>query len=640
MIIYKRFRKLSQYALYIVHRAVELNIGFVSFWLDAFAGYKAVLPIRIDEGITCLDRDRILNAADKIVAGEYTVFGKSFDFSTKIPWNMDCLTGFAWNSGVLFKKYVQVDVNNNADVKYPRELSRFHHALILGQAFYLTKNIKYYRKYKDDILDWIKENPFMKSINWGCTQDVAIRAVNWLWGIAFFNKEIDKDKQFRKEINRCLYKHGFYIYLYPEKGFYNNHNHYISDLVGQIYLGLYFRNNRYAKDWLEWGIEELYKEIRYQILPSGVSYEKSINYNRFVAEMLFSAIILLHRNGYDIPQDILHRLESMQDFILHYIKPDGNTPVIGDQDDARLHPFSINSNLDHRYLLCIGAVMFNRGDLKYYAGKFYADCAFLLGEKAVTTFDSIDADDTHLSSKPFSDAGFYIIRDNDNYMFINNSGKSKYSELGGSTHTHSDLLSFELVMCNKSFIIDPGTFVYSGDPDLRMHFRSTKMHNTMTVDRQNQNRLQREQLWDFPEDAKPNTIMWKDDSNCVTFIGEHSGYSKLKDPVIHQRKVQYDKTERYFSIADYAIGKGKHHYQLYFHFDNDIELQISDNSVKTMSPDNIDIELKFNCSESITIKCLEELVSKAYGSATKAKMIEVDTVAMGDFYIETIIKRI
>jgi len=585
-------------------------------------------------------KEEIRINADAIVNGQYRIFNKVYDFSHRIPWNSDFESGFNWPKGLFCRKYIQVELTNNADVKYPRELSRFHHALILGQAYLLTKEKQYYIKFKQDVLDWIEENPFMKSINWGCTQDVSIRAVNWLWAIAFFAEELSMDHVFKQTIDRSLYQHGFFIYMYPEKSIYNNHNHYISDLVGQIYLGLYFKKDKHAQNWLNWGIEELYREIRYEILPTGPSYEKSTNYHRFVTEMIFSALILLQKERYEIPQDILFRVEKMLEFIMYYIKPDGNAPIIGDQDDARLHPFSLISNLDHRYLLCLGAVFFQRGDFKYHAKRFYSDCSILLGEEGFSRFNDLQPDTRPLSSKAFPDAGFYIIRDQDNYMFINNSGKSKYNELGGGTHTHSDLLSFELYMGNKTFIIDPGSYIYSGDPDMRMHFRSTKMHNTITVDDQNQNTIKRDVLWDFERDAKPHTSKWQNTDDKTIFEGEHTGYLRLKQPVIHRRYIEYDYAEKYFLIKDMIIGEGIHKIDLYFHFDVGIDLIIGDKRVQTNCEDGYDIELNFISGSQIVISKYEDFVSKSYGMKANANVLQVELVIQCPVIINTLIKRV
>ena len=65
--------------------------------------------------------------------------------------------------------------------------------------------------------NWIDENPLMYSINWGCTMDVAIRAVNWIWtlGLIIGSKELD-NKTIEK-IKVSLYQHGWFIFAKSRK---------------------------------------------------------------------------------------------------------------------------------------------------------------------------------------------------------------------------------------------------------------------------------------------------------------------------------------------------------------------------------------------------------------------------------------
>src|SRR6267378_549061 len=55
-----------------------------------------------------------------------------------------------------------------------------------------------------------------------------------------------------------------------------------------------------------------------------------------------------------------------------------------------------------------------------------------------------------------------------------------------TAHPHADALAIEYAVEGKAWLIDPGTFTYTGDADLRDQFRSTKAHNTVTVDGQPQ----------------------------------------------------------------------------------------------------------------------------------------------------------
>jgi len=245
-----------------------------------------------------IHKNDIISEAEKYANCSFYLLGKKINFKDKIDWHLDFNSGFRWERGLFYRKYNQVDVSNNVDVKYPRELSRSHHILILGQAYLFTNDEKYTNAFIDQVSDWILENPYKKSINWGCSMDVAIRASNWIYALGMFVSSPRITESFLKSILNSLYLHGKYIYGNPEKNYLQNHNHFLSDLAGQILLGLLFKGNNEPDIWLEDGINSLFREIRLQILPSGPSYERSVHYHRLVTELIAYTIITLRNNQY------------------------------------------------------------------------------------------------------------------------------------------------------------------------------------------------------------------------------------------------------------------------------------------------------------------------------------------------------
>ncbi len=232
---------------------------------------------RIEENLSKIKTDSIVNEADKYLGDYINILGSGWINIYPVNWHMDFKTGYIWQQGTFFRDYDQETLEVNCDVKVPRELSRFHHLLKVALAYKLTQNEKYASYCIEQINHWIDENPLMFSINWGCTMDVAIRAVNWIWILNFLTNSSLLTDEKKYKILKSLYEHGWYIYRNPEKGIYNNHNHYLGDLAGQIYLGLLFNRAGECERWLSEGMNELYREIRYQILPCGISYEKSTN---------------------------------------------------------------------------------------------------------------------------------------------------------------------------------------------------------------------------------------------------------------------------------------------------------------------------------------------------------------------------
>ena len=114
-----------------------------------FLKTEQVLPSAFNQA--CVER------ANQICAGKIQVLNNEFDVSDGIDWDKDYLSGFVWPKGKYFQKYVQVDLTNDADVKIPREISRFHFALALGLAYRYSLDEKHYLHFRKLILSWIEE---------------------------------------------------------------------------------------------------------------------------------------------------------------------------------------------------------------------------------------------------------------------------------------------------------------------------------------------------------------------------------------------------------------------------------------------------------------------------------------------------
>ena len=560
------------------------------------------------------EKDYIIQTSDKILCNVFNLLGSGDTKLDPINWHADFKSGFIWPSGKFFRKYKQEDRNNHADVKVPRELSRSHHLLTLAVAYRLTGEKKYAKVCIDQLNNWIAENPLMYSINWGCTMDVAIRAVNWIWALGLLSGSELLDEKFLAKIKTSLYQHGWYIWRYPEWAPFNNGNHYLADLAGQIHLGLLFGSKGESQEWLKKGVEELFREIRMEILPSGMSYERSTNYNRMVLELILIPIILLRRNNHEIPLDIWYRLEKMFAFIMNSVKPDGNTPIIGDQDNGRVLPLNDEKTINFKYLLSIGALLFKRSDFKFHSEGYNIFCSLFGDSRSYEKWNEIPCVRSSLESVAYPDIGLYIMRQQDNYLIFNSTGRGLYPELNpGGAHTHSDLFSFELFTLGKTFLLDPGSYVYTADADMRMLFRSTKMHNTVTVDGESQNILSRDEFWNYERNAIPEVIKWESNKDYDIIAAKHNGYERLPEPVTHERTIIYDKNNIRWEIKDLLSGEGRHSCEWHFHFDDGIDFEILGNSVSTICDDGRNLQLNFESKQKILLRKEKSFISKSYG---------------------------
>jgi hypothetical protein len=306
---------------------------------------------------------------------------------------------------------------------------------------------------------------------------------------------------------------------------------------------------------------------------------------------------------------------------MYTLKPDGKTPIVGDQDDGRLLPFGFEENIDYRYLLSLGSILFNNKDFKYYGSGYSVYCAMLGGVNSREKYENIIHESTPIRSKAFPDAGFYLLRKDDNYLLFNVSGKGLYPELPSGTHTHSDLLSFELFTKGKTFLLDPGSYVYTANADVRKLFRSTSMHNTVTIDGESQNVIRKEVLWDFERNAIPEILNWETSEIFDKIVASHTGYLRLKHPVIHKRAVIFEKDKLIWNIKDEFSGEGCHNFEWYFHFDSGIDFFINSKEVITKCNDGNNIMITFRSDKNLTFRKENSFVSKSYGSIRESYVL-------------------
>jgi hypothetical protein len=121
-------------------------------------------------------------------------------------------------------------------------------------------------------------------------------------------------------------------------------------------------------------------------------------------------------------------------------------------------------------------------------------------------------------------------------------------------------------------IVDPGSYVYTSDPEARNLFRSTRSHNTLSVDGQEQNDFRPEWLFRMFERSAPEHLSLVEDHAFVQYRGRHHGYAHLQEPVVHERTFTFARSDGALTIVDRLEGSGPHNVRWHFHFAPGVEL--------------------------------------------------------------------
>jgi hypothetical protein len=351
-----------------------------------------------------------------------------------------------------------------------------------------------------------------------------------------------------------LLAHGRYVYNNLEvRDDTITTNHYLADVVGLLYLGFCLPSTRETARWRCFATRSLINEMSAQVLPDGVHYESSLSYHRLATEMFLSGAMLCRHHSQELPQTFWSRLEAMCEFVMAYTKPNGLAPQIGDGDNGRLHVltgYGCFDSRDHRHLLALGALLYNRQDWLAYAGPYWIEALWFGIHRQSTWKKPASHPTVAKSSRAFEAAGFYILRHQDDYVFFNCGAPGTR---GIGTHKHNDVLSFEVQLGGEDIIVDPGSFLYTSDPQAYERFRSTRFHSTVTVDGAEQNRFIPGKLFCLYPDSEPRVRHWETTSSVKTVMADHDGYDRLVHPVRHRRELRYDAAARSLQIRDELV---------------------------------------------------------------------------------------
>ncbi len=403
--------------------------------------------------------------------------------------------------------------------------------------------------------------------------EVALRSMNLLAVFAILFRSPQFNIEALELFLSLFHQHGTYVRNNLEFSYLATSNHYLSDVVGLLWLGLMLPEFRAAQSWRDFGLRQMLSEMDKQILPDGADFESSTGYHRFVLELFLYSFVLCRQNVVEIESKYWDKLRAMLRYTRGYLRPDGLAPLIGDTDSGQVLPLSRRRADDHAYVLAIGAALFEDQELK--SSELDQEVLWTMGEQGVAAFANLTASNK-VESQAFPDAGVYVMRQGELYLCFNASGAGLH---GRGSHGHNDALSVEVSVFGRPVIIDPGTYVYSADLGERHKFRSTAYHSTVQVDGAEQNTIQEAIPFVIGDQAHPRVRVWESRPEFDRIIAEHSGYERLRGPIMHRRIVGFNKVAGWWLIKDQFLGDSEHDFETRFHFAPGLTVNVHGTSV-------------------------------------------------------------
>jgi uncharacterized heparinase superfamily protein len=442
----------------------------------------------------------------------------------------------------------------DGDRLWTYNLHYFEYGRDLLWAFRATRHCDYLHCLVRLINDWIEKNPFWTRTAWDA-YPLSKRLIAWSTLLGHLHRE----PTFRDDClealmaSMCLQAD----FLASNLEYDVDNNHLLTNARALVWAGIYLRGHSKSEPWIKKGLYILAQEVNRQLLSDGGHAERSLSYHLVVLQDILETTILLEQSNIIVPYALRQAMEAMFTFLSNFIKFDGSLATFN--DTVTDYP------LEACGMMAVGALYLARPELRQNSLGMPGDYPdWILGEKGRKAHQRSVATRAASKSTAFSETGYFVMRsENKQGAFALIFDCGPIGPRHSAAHAHADTLSFELTACGQSLLIDPGVYEYKAGA-WRDYFRSTAVHNTITVDRQNQS-----VFWGpfrVAEMAQAQLLCWETNEDHDYVEGKHDGYTRFKSPVVHRRSIRYVKPNRWI-INDIleSDGRANHLYELNFH---------------------------------------------------------------------------
>lgn len=565
-------------------------------------------------------RSDLVEHVQEIRAGHISIFDQTYPFQLDaLPWHTDWRWDHTWPPAPCSSYRFYIHEKPCAyDVKFPWELSRLSFLLPVVQAAVLGEEDGTVAIVASIVAQWTRSNPVAHSVNWA-PMECSMRAINLVLIALMLASDSRTTAESLQPILQALIVHGEFLWRRIEYTDVRG-NHYAANLVALLLLGAVLDAvYRPAVRWTHYARTRIGPEILLQYCSDGVNFEKSVAYHRLVTELYLLSLIVMDHRGYAVSQDARDRIHRACEYTLAYMRPDGWAPNWGDNDSACVLDFDQRPLRDHRELLALAAAFF--ADPAYKTGPS-SSVAWLLGSRGVCDWDALQDDVQAMPrTRWFEAGGMLVAHAEQNYLFAD------YGEVGmhgRGGHGHNDTFSFELCLAGVPLIIDSGSPTYTGDLKLCGYYRGTAAHNTLRIDETEMATMIGS--WRIGDDARPRDVHAIIGEERDTISGEHAGYARLADPVIHRRSLTFDKVVGHLNCSDHLQCNGAHRVERFLHIAPDVEVELRDDELHMTVKDRVAAICRWNTGARARIEPVS--ISYNYGEETGSYcLILTDTIA-------------
>lgn len=474
--------------------------------------------------------------------------------------------------------------NIYGDEEYTYQLNRMEHWRTMAEAWSFTGDERFAQKITEEFYHWVEDCPCQPlhaadgSLNVEdftgavCNQgiwrslEVGIRMhQTWPYIIHHLAGSRFLDEKFLETYLSSVYQHARILYLvtpilWPRA----DHNHYLMENNGLLYLSCMFPEFEDAKLWKEHAIHELERSMDAQVTEEGGQIEGCASYHNGCVYWFALPLLLSEKYDFSMSEHYTEKLRRMLEYSVHATRPGSGNCAWGDSNT-------------YTGTLCMGAFCYYLAyrDSAYMKNAlYYYSMEDLRTQMVKQIWEVPDLQDLAVQMESIKEKSCAPALPELNWqkglkqVFLRTdwSKDALYVMFACRTpvqnqHAHMDPAGFEFSAYGRVLLGDPAIYHYKNDEN-RRKLKSIHWHNCLTLNHQDP--WEYRGSWAYGEQKKGDILNTGRDDRLIWAMGEHHNY----EPAVHGRIVAIV-DGRFLAVMDVLTGVAPDtSVQINFHMDS------------------------------------------------------------------------
>ena len=443
--------------------------------------------------------------------------------------------------------------NIYGDEEYTYQLNRMVHWRTMAEAYSFTGDIEYAKKVMEEFYSWIEECPAQDlydeegnilvdhfdgaKCNQGIWRslEIGIRMYRtWPYVIHHLLDSGLIDEKFLEIYLLSAYRHGEILFkaapiLWPKA----DHNHYLMENNGLLYLSCMFPELKDAETWKNHALHEMERSMLAQITEEGGQIEGCASYHNGCMYWFALPLLLEKKYNFKVSDAYQERFIKMAEFSMHATRPTGENCAWGDSHTIK--ETACMGAICH--YMVTGDAAFIQNVLNFYSQEqFIKEIAKFIWEiPDLNDFRRVLSEAETGNTVPALSTLSWQKELKQVYLRSDWSRTGSYVMFACRTpvqnqHAHIDPNGLEFTALGRTLLGDPGIYHYKND-EARMLTKSAHWHNCLTLNHENPWKYIAS--WEYGEQQMGSVLNAKEEEGYSYALGEHFNYR----PSVHKRAV-------------------------------------------------------------------------------------------------------